>query len=391
MRYSTFLGALASATALLIGSSGPAAAQSLFASRGLGLVVEPLDARMLALGGVALGLPGNEVSFANPASGVGLAAPILQVGYRFDDFSAEYGGRNAEGTTARFPVIVGASPLGSRWAVLVGYGSYLDQNWAVEQPDTLVAGGDTLAVLDRVASSGGVARLRLGAGYRPFEGVGVGLGVDVYTGSVQRAAGRRFPGENVPQCCTALWNYGGVGYNAGVMWQASEALSLAAAATVGGTLEAEGQDSLAVSESYDLPATFMLGASGRVSGNTLVAASADWAGWSGLDGDLASVGGARDTWSAKGGVEYDGLEIRERPIPLRLGGRYAQLPFSWDTADPTSGWAEERAFTGGLGLVLAGGASRTDLAFERGTRGGEDAGIEESYWRFALSLTVLGR
>ena len=45
----------------------------------------------------------------------------------------------------------------------------------------------------------------------------------------------------------------------------------------------------------------------------------------------------------------------------------------------------------GIGLVLGGGATLTDVALERGWRGGDGAGLEESFWRVILSVTVLGR
>lgn len=391
MRTTRLSGLLALALGLLAAAPAPGRAQSLLASRGLGLVVDPIDARMRALGGVALGLPGNGVSFHSATSAVGLPAPIALVGYQYDSFSADFDGLAAEGTTARFPLILAATPVGERWAFMAGYAGFIDQNWAVERADTVLAGPDTLAVLDRVASSGGVARLRFGGAYRVVEGLSVGLGLDLYTGSVQSSAGRRFPGEETPRCCTARWSFSGVGYNAGVSWQPSQALSLAAAGSLGGTLEAETQDSLAVDRSYDLPATLTVGASGRVAANTLLAASADWAGWSGLDEELARTGGARDAWSVRGGVEWDGLQIRDRPIPIRLGTRFSALPFRWEAAGADADWVDERAYTGGIGVVLAGTAARADLAVERGQRGGEAAGIDESYWRFALSLSVLGR
>jgi hypothetical protein len=75
-------------------------------------------------------------------------------------------------------------------------------------------------------------------------------------------------------------------------------------------------------------------------------------------------------------------------VPLRLGARYATLPFRWDAQ---SDWGAERALTGGFGIYLAGGAARTDIGIERGTRGGSDFGVDESFWRLGVSLTVLGR
>jgi hypothetical protein len=386
LRYAVALAALASGAL----AARQAEAQSLFAARGLGLVVEPIDARSQGLGGVALGLPGSDILWSSPAEAVGLGAPGLVVAYQFDSFSADFGAGSTEGTTARFPLVLGAFPAGERWVFTAGYGGFLDQNWAAERVDTLVVGADTFGVVDRFRSTGGAGRLRLGAGYRVMETLAAGVGIDLFTGSVELTAARTFPGELEPRLPTAAWNYRGVGLHGGAAWRPTEAFSLSVAGSTGGTLEARSQVAGTPDASYGLPSTANVGASGQIGPDLLVALSADWAGWSGLDAPLAATGGARDSWSVQGGVEWDALEIRDRPLPLRLGARQGALPFRW-RADPGGDWANERALTAGVGLLLAGGANRFDAALERGTRGGAGGGLEESFWRFALSVRVLGR
>jgi hypothetical protein len=103
---------------------------------------------------------------------------------------------------------------------------------------------------------------------------------------------------------------------------------------------------------------------------------------------LAASGGARDVMGAAGGVEYTGLRIFAKEVPLRLGGRYSQLPFRWTGS---AEFPNERAVTAGLGYRLGGRAAMFDAAAERGWRGGETAGIDEPYWRLSFSLPVLGR
>jgi hypothetical protein len=377
---------------LLMGAlAAPADAQSLFANRGLGLVMEPVDARGAGMGGVTLGLPRGEISWTNPADMAGLLAPGLRAVFQFDNFSADHAGGSLSGSTARFPLIMGAFPAGERWVLSVGYGGFVDQNWAIEQTDTLVFGADSVFVLDRFSSQGGIARLRLGASYSISAPLSVGVGVDAYTGLSQREFGRSFQEGVAPPCCSVEWRYSGFGGTAGVAYSPSEALNLSAAASFGGTLDAR-SDSVGIEGgSFTIPTSLRGGASAQVAGNTLVAASAQWTGWSALDDELAAVGGAQDAWSLAGGLEYEGLQLRDRPLPLRLGGRYATLPFSWGRPDAPTGFPTERAVTGGLGILLAGGAARTDLSFEVGRRGGTDAGLNESFSRFVFSVTALGR
>jgi hypothetical protein len=377
--------------ALLLGGLAalPVQAQSLFANRGLGLVAEPVDARGAGMGGVTLGLPRGEISWSNPADMAGLPAPGLRAVFQLDNFSADVGARSLSGSTARFPLIIGGFPVGERWVFSAGYGGFVDQNWAIEQPDTLVFGGDTTFVLDRFTSEGGIARLRLGAGYSVTPTLSLGAGFDVFTGLSQREFGRGVNG-NPPACCTAEWSYSGYGGTTGLAWSPSEALNLSAAASFGGTLEARDTADV-LGGSFSIPTMLRAGASARVAGNTLVAASAEWAGWGALDGELSTVGGAQDSWSMAGGLEWEGAQFRTRPIPVRLGVRYAALPFSWSRPSLEVAFPTERALTGGLGLVLAGGAARSDLSFEVGRRGGADAGLTESYTRFVFSVTALGR
>lgn len=382
--------AVALCAALLLLGAGVAAAQSLLANRGLGLVIEPADARAAGMGGVQLGLAQSEFSWVNPADLIGMPAPGMRFAFQYDDFTSDFGAISLDGSTARFPVLQVATPIGERLAVSVGFGGFLDQNFAVQRDTSLVVGSDTTAVLDRLTSEGGVARLRFGAAYEVIEGLAVGVGMDVYTGDVEQSFGRRFFGEGTPACCTARWEYSGLGAVAGLTWTPSEAARLAVAASFGGTLEAESDSASAVG-SYDLPVTLHAGGSARVAPTLLATLSGDWAGWSTLDARLEDVGGARDSWSVRGGLEWDGIQLRDRPVPIRLGGRHSALPFSWgQPLAPTEG-STERAITSGIGLVLGGGATLTDVALERGWRGGDGAGLEESFWRVILSVTVLGR
>lgn len=396
MTRASFLSRQAVAGALLglgLCVAGPVWGQSLFSTGGLGLVSDPQDARGSALGGIGLGLPGPEISWSNPAGAVGLPAAGLRVSFQLDGYDATFAGRGSTGSTARFPLILGAFPFGSRWAVTAGFAGMLDQNWRFEQLDTLVVGTDSVQVLDRVSSEGGVSRFRVGAGYRPLSTLSIGLGAELFTGGVRRISGRIFPGQAAPACCSASWAYSGVGALGSVDWTPSEAVSVALAASAGGSLDAEvdtarsGDD--AVDASYDLPVMVNAAASGRIAPNVLLTLGGDWAGWSSLNDALEEQGGARDSWSVQGGVEVELFQILGQPLPVRLGARTERLPFRW--AGDANEWADERALTGGTGLGFSGGAARVDLSVERGTRGSESAGLEESYWRFLFSATVLGR
>ena len=375
--------------ALLCLGATSASAQSLLASRGLGLVVEPRTTRSSSLGGVSLGLPGAEISWTNPAGAVGLPAGGLTASFQFDDLTTDYVGSEASATIARFPLILAAFPFGSRWAVTAGLGGFLDQNWTFERRDSLLIEGDTIQDLDRTASTGGVGRIRVGAGYRLLNRLSIGLGVDVFTGGVERTDGRIFEPNLNPQCCRRRWDYSGVGVMGSVDWNPTDALSLSVGGSAGGTLDADPRDSTAAPFSSSIPAAVDVGGTARLAPSLLVAAGARWTGWSSVDDELSAVGGARDATSFHGGLEWDALRVGARVIPLRLGARSATLPFGGSLGGDER-WSREVAFTGGTGLTLGGGAMSADLGLERGTRSGE-TGVDESFWRVLVSVSVLGQ
>ena len=384
------------------GSVRAASAQSLFASRGLGYLNAPLDGRARGLGGVGTGLPGANLSLVNPAGIAGLQAPAILVAFQPDFYSSDAGGASNSGTTARFPLIQVAAPFGTRWAASAGYGTYLDQSWSAERQDTLsFTGRAPVTVTDRFVSRGGVARLRLGGAYGVTERIAIGAGLDIFTGELRDTLTRVLNADTAlggtvftPSRQGTAWGYRGVGGTVGARWTPVEALNLAAAVSFGGQLRArptgDSVSKLGLSgKEYTLPVTVNAGASGRVSVGALLAVSGEWARWSASDADLAAVGGARDSWSLAGGVEWDGSREGRSSFPVRVGARYSALPFRWQGTG--SDFPTEKALTAGLGGRLAGGAAMIDLAGERGWRGGSSAGLDERYWRLTASLTLLAR
>ena len=379
------LGAAAAAAALSVLFAGQAPAQSLLSASGLGTPLEPVDARARGLGGIPVGLPEPRMSLVNPASAVGLPAAGLTVTFQADEISSTAGDQAEDYTTARFPVVQVAFPIGERLVAQLGYAAVLDQNWAVEHADSILITGEQVAVLDRFRSSGGVARLRGGVGYRLLPRLDVGAALDVYTGALRDTVYRIFPPGIAPSITGTTYEWRGVGFSAGARWRGN-ALSLSAAVSGGGSLTAEAQDSGVVGKDYTLPLQVDAGASARIAQQALLAVSARWQGWSAAEDDLST--GARDAMQVAGGIEYEGLRFIGRPVPLRVGGRYSELPFRFDAS---ADFVDERAATAGIGMIFSGGAASLDLSGERGWRGGDAAGLDESFWRVSLSLSLLGR
>lgn len=390
--------AIVRAAAALALLAAPAAhGQSALAARGLGYPLEALDARARGLGGLTTGLPDAHLSLVNPAAVVGLAAAGVSVTYQADGVSSVSAGRDQDFTTSRFPAIQAAFPIGPRLVTTLGYAGVLDQNWTASRVDSMFIAGQRRQVADFFRSEGGAARLRAGAGYRLLRRVDVGAAVDVYTGAVRDSTLRSIEGLPNQSLQGTDYTWQGVGFSAGARWRGS-ALSVSAAVSGGGQLTAEPSDSGGVAgKDYSLPLTLDAGASARISQQALAAVSVRYAQWSDANdalsdasvGDAAGYGGgAQDAVQVAGGLEYEGLRFLGRPLPVRLGGRMSQLPFRWSR---DSEFTDERAVTGGLGVLFAGGAAAVEFAGERGWRGSDAAGLDESFWRLSFSLSLVGR
>ncbi|HSU15287.1 hypothetical protein [Longimicrobium sp.] len=387
----------ATVAALALLAAPAARAQSGLSARGLGYPLEGLDARARGLGGLTTGLPDPHLSLINPASVVGIPAAGLSVTFQGDIVSSQSAGRDEDFSTSRFPAIQAAFPITGRLVATVGYAAVLDQNWAVSRLDSIQLGGQKRLVTDVFRSEGGAARLRLGGGYRVLPRVDVGAGLDIYTGALRDSTLRTISGLPNIALQGTDYTWQGLGYSAGARWRGN-AVSVSAAVTGGGQLKAEPADSGVTGGTYSLPVTFDVGASARVTQRTLAALSVRFGQWSSMNDELLSDGGsgggagygggAQDALQVAGGLEYEGIRFLGRPIPLRVGGRYAKLPFRY-SAD--SEFPEERAVTGGLGVLFGGGAAALELSGERGMRGGDAAGLEESFWRVSFSLALLGR
>jgi hypothetical protein len=388
----------AAAVAALALTAAPAAqAQSGLSARGLGYPLEGLDARSRGLGGLTTGLPDPHLSLVNPANVVGIPAAGLSVTFQGDNVSSQSAGRDQDFTTSRFPAIQAAFPITGRLVATLGYAAVLDQNWTVSRVDSMRLGGQMRQVTDVFRSEGGAARLRLGGGYRLLPRVDVGAALDVYTGALRDSTLRQI--SDLPNFALQGTDYTwqGLGYSAGARWRGNAA-TVSAAVTGGGQLKAEAADSGVAGATYSLPVTFDAGASARITQRTLAALSVRFAGWSSMNEELGSDGGsgggagygggAQDALQVSGGLEYEGIRFLGRPIPLRVGGRYAKLPFRWSSE---AEFPEERAVTGGLGVLFGGGAASLELAGERGWRGSDAALLDESFWRVSFSIALLGR
>jgi hypothetical protein len=382
--------------ALLTGTAAaPAAAQSLFSTRGLGVPVPAVDARAAALGGIGVGLIGFHTSLTNPAelAGVtqrGVSAAFQPVSTSFDVADAQDG---TSGT--RFPLMTIIYPFGQRLVGSIGYGSFLEQSWGVLTQSTQVVGGETYDVTDLLRSRGGIAQARVSAVYSLSPSLAVGAAGGLLTGNVQRVAGRVFTdtlGAQFRGFSEELrWEYRAPIGVVGVRWDIAGRMRLGASALFGGELNATGGTSRSDDRTYGAPLQVSAGASARLTPLMMVTAGTVWSRMPATDG----VTLMQETLRVGGGIEYQGLRSGLRTYPLRLGGHWAQLPYYQQGENTPTEWG----VAGGMGFRLGdptNPAAVVDVGVERGGRTGLGSAtlstdLTESLWRFSVSLSLFAR
>lgn len=385
--------ALLSALALPV-DAGHAGAQTPFTAVGLGYPVPPIDARAASLGGAGLGLPGGTMTVRNPADlaefstlNLGFTLQPEKATVELSEAPSQETGRN------RFTVLRAVIPAGG-WRFGVGFASVLDQDWRVTLQDTLFTrekAVESIPFEERRVSDGGVSAVDLAAARR-LGPLSVGVGVERLSGSLRRSFDRNFRADTaVPPAPSDLgsveaagsWSYRGWRARGGVHLRLGERVRLSGTGRWGGELTAD-PDGPSEVRTYDVPESLSAGASVILGGAWVLTGAAGWEGWSEADDDLREES-AHDARWAGGGLEFSGWTVGPFRVPLRVGGRVSELPFSRPGRDQPT----ERAVTGGLGFVAAGGRALVDLSVEVGTRGDlGETGVAEEFQRFGVSFRV---
>ena len=336
-----------------------AAADSVFGIRGLGLLGRPLSGRAAGTGGAF-----SLFDAASPLNPAALAQWQGPAGWGVGAASSR---RFASGSTSttlgstRFPLFGFAVPAGQRMVVGVSVSDYLDRTWSVTTTSADTLRGDSVTLTDAASSTGGVTDLRFGAAYRISPSFVAGIGIHALAGSTQMSVERSFSDSGyIAYRDVATTNFSGVGVSLGAQGRLSDHVALAGAVRLNARLTAKA----------DNGATARVAMPAEISGGVMFApvlgvgfaATVGYQTWARSAGDLEAAGQdrSRSVWNVALGAEID---VLRRRMPLRIGYRWRQLPF------PVAGsWLSEHAFSGGLGLTLAGGRATLDVGVDVGSR-----------------------
>ena len=327
------LGRLIAFGALLLAPGGAAAGQSALASGGLGMPIDPVDARGRALGSVGVGLLGTGLIPGDPVGGVDLTAPTITLTLQSAWLDLREGANTSTSVGSRFPALGVSYPVGERGVLTLTYGGVLDQRWTQERLDTLhLEGDEILPVVDRFSSDGGISAARLGFAHRLSPSLAVGAAMGLLTGSSARLFTRAFDTLTADIDIASFgssghWSYSGTTVTVGALVDIGEVVRAAGSFTWFGALDAEpDQDTEGVARSYAMPLEFRAGVSGALVPGLSAVVSLAWADWSGTGEDL-DRGSAGSTLTF--GAAWNGrvLGSSERAFRCARGGDAPSCPF----------------------------------------------------------------
>ena len=359
-------------------AAGTAAAQGSVSVQGFGYPPGQLGTRSGSMGG------GNgeqdPESALNPAA-LGLArATMIFFQYAPEFRTVDGAAGSARTTTLRFPLVGGYARLGERARIGLHLSTLLDRTFAVSVPDTTLLGsGETAVDTDRFRNEGGITDVRFAGSWKLGRRLDLGVGIHALTGQ-NRIAVSRDLGDSVELAISErVLSYSGGALSAGMAMQLSSNLNVAGSVQRGGELRTRAGDTL-VSTAR---APDRLGGGVQFTGitGTTLAARAQYTTWSNMRGLGSSALTTFDTWEVGGGADVAGPRIGSRPIMLRAGARWRELPFGVGATKAT-----EFEVGGGLGFQFPFERASADVGIRRASRSAGDA--RESAWTLSLGVSV---
>lgn len=359
-----------------------AAQASVFGTRALGLPVLPLSARAQGMGGGGA-LFDPQVSL-NPAALYLADRPAASVTLRQFWRTSENSFGRGTGNDTQFPLIMVTGPIGPRWNFGVSVSAYTDRTFALSLEDTLDLRDAPVAIFDTLISRGGVTDIRGALSFSPSRRVSVGIGLHALTGT-NRFEYRRFFSDSA-YAAVRIRNelsFSGPGVSAGISVEPAGGLRLAGLIRLDGDLHYY-KDSTRL-ENIPLPVTVGAGLQWQVSERLLVAGHGLRRNWSVADERIRQEGGpgARNTTEGAFGLEWARNARVPYRFPLRLGVRYAELPFPVVTGQR----GKEVMASLGTGFRFTGQRGSLDIALERAWRS-DGAGFTERTMMLSVGLGV---
>jgi hypothetical protein len=369
----------------LFAFASSAHAQGALSTSGLGYPAGQISARAEGAGGSLADFDALSLTSPSAIAGVGSAALFFQYSPEFRRVSD--GSNTAKTTTARFPLVSGVLPVGSRWTMGLGSSTFLDRSYQTSLVRTQSVGdpanpADSIEVTERTKVLGAINDIQLAAAWARSPAFRIGVGGHVFSGSNRVTLSEVFPDSSrfITTSQTDRISFSGFAASAGIEYHPSRVIGFALAARKGGDLTAEaGDTSLGkgkIPDHYSASVTY-----DGLTGATFAARVAHDA-WSSLS-DLSSTHiQAFDGWDTSVGGELSGPRLLQRIVVLRAGARFRTLPFA-SNGEKVS----ERSFTAGFGVPLTRDRAAFDFSLQRASRSAPGS-IKETGYILSFGLRV---
>jgi hypothetical protein len=361
-----------------VGAASAAAQNSVYGIRGLGFPGRGVNTRGRALGSGLLALDAGSVGNPAAVSSYGSVSVEIMGETNLRDYTIDTT-RVTGLSDTRFPLAQLGGRIGrSPFAFGISYSQYTERSYDITNSDTILLRGQAIGFDERTTSRGGISDLRGALGYRLGTAFRIGAALHLLTGSAKLTFLREFSDSSYrPYRIESEEKVSGYGVSVGASWAPAARLVLGLA------LRSDSRAHISVDsvdEGYvDLPVSVIGGAQLSATRTVRWSASVAWRSWGSADADI--LGHAFDTWEVGTGIEVGGPETGVSKFPLRIGARYATLPFG-----PTTEQPHELDLALGLGAAFASNRGLADLAIERVYRRG--AGADETAWQLSWTVSV---
>jgi hypothetical protein len=377
--------AVVSLVLAVAGGGATAHAQGNVSTLGQGYPPGQLSTRDMGSGGAF-----GEIDAESPINPAALTAwgPIgLHFQYDPEFRTVSAGGVTERTTTNRFPLFIGAIPLG-HFTIGLSFSTLLDRTWETNVTTPLaneVGDTGTQSYTTTWKSTGGINDLRLGLAWAATPWLSVGAAMDWFTGENQISQLTTFSDtlNNVYQ--TSFYentiSYGGVGASGGIILRPIHTLALAGSFRVGGNVRARLNDSTTLANG-NMPARAGGGIAFTGIPGVTLGGRIDWEQWSKLNdlsvGDVQANNGLG--WSV--GTDVQGPKVFDHTVELRLGGGRRALPYAVDGTQ-----IYETDLSGGLGVPFGRGHVTIDVSVVRDWRTSV-VGVSENAYIVSTGLTI---
>lgn len=390
--------------ALLACFTATAMGQGALSTQGFGYPPGQLSAHALGTGGASG--ESDPQSAINPASIADWGRPAVLFTWAPEYRRIDIGTASDQSSVSRFPLIAAAVPIGDRLTLGLSASTLADRSFETAYEVTEVLNGITVTSTESLSGLGALNDVRLAGAWRFSPALQVGAGLHGITGENRMVVSRTAFDDEGSSGFTQRnrVSYGGVAGSVGAMWTPASPLTVAASARIGGTLRSYVNDSsrseATVPDRYGIEVRY------RGLRGISLSARTEYVDWSSMQ-ELRAPG-SEDRAPGEGmppleaaatqeyalGADFQGPRAFGRIIPLRVGVRHRELPFSlgrWvpgplDAPVARYDRVDETSVSGGFGVPLARERALFDVAVQRSMRSA--AAIDESAWTLSVSLTI---